>query len=80
MHVCTSLNSEASLAQVLINAGQANAATGDQGYENCLTSARAVCEALSISPKDVLLLSTGAPLSLAPPHSHANALAPSQEK
>ena len=45
---------------MLINAGQANAATGDQGYEDCLTSAKAVCEALSISPKDVLLLSTGA--------------------
>ncbi|KAK9790578.1 hypothetical protein WJX73_002871 [Symbiochloris irregularis] len=44
---------------VLINAGQANAATGDQGYEDCLTSVKALCEALRISPKDVLLLSTG---------------------
>ncbi len=45
--------------QVLINAGQANAATGDAGYQDCLESAKAVSEALSISADEVLLLSTG---------------------
>ena len=45
--------------QVLINAGQANAATGDAGYQDCLESAEAVAAALGISPADVLLLSTG---------------------
>ena len=46
-------------AQVLINAGQANAATGDAGYQDCLESAVAVASALNISPDEVLLLSTG---------------------
>lgn len=45
--------------QVLINAGQANAATGDAGYQDCLESAAAVSQALGISPDEVLLLSTG---------------------
>jgi hypothetical protein len=44
---------------VLINAGQANAATGDAGYQDCLESAAAVSDALGISPDEVLLLSTG---------------------
>jgi hypothetical protein len=42
-----------------VNAGQANAATGDQGYQDCLASAAAVGQALSISPDEVLLESTG---------------------
>ncbi len=46
-------------AQVLINAGQANAATGDAGYQDCLESADAVAKALGIAPEEVLLLSTG---------------------
>ena len=36
------------MVQVLVNAGQANAATGDQGAEDCTTSAEAVSQALSI--------------------------------
>ncbi|EIE21103.1 putative arginine biosynthesis bifunctional protein argJ 1 [Coccomyxa subellipsoidea C-169] len=44
---------------VLINAGQANAATGDAGYQDCLESADAVAKALGIAPEEVLLLSTG---------------------
>ena len=40
--------------QVLINAGQANAATGDAGYADCLDSADAVAKALSISSDEVL--------------------------
>jgi len=47
------------LLQVLINAGQANAATGDAGYQDCIESAKALSEALSISEDEVLLLSTG---------------------
>ena len=42
-----------------MNAGQANAATGDKGYQDCHKSAAAVAEALNISADDVLLLSTG---------------------
>ncbi len=45
--------------QVLINAGQANAATGDAGYKDCHTSAKAVADALGVASGDVLLLSTG---------------------
>jgi hypothetical protein len=45
--------------QVLINAGQANAATGDRGYQDCHISAKAVAEALGVSADDILLLSTG---------------------
>lgn len=44
---------------VLINAGQANAATGSQGYQDSLDSANAVAKALSIDPDEVLLESTG---------------------
>lgn len=42
--------------QVLINAGQANAATGDAGYQDCLESADAVAGALNISPDEVLFI------------------------
>ena len=45
--------------QVLINAGQANAATGDQGYQDCITSAEALAKALNVDPSDILLESTG---------------------
>lgn len=45
--------------QVLTNAGQANAATGDQGYEDAVTCARTLADALHITPDDVLLMSTG---------------------
>ena len=44
---------------VLINAGQANAATGKQGYQDSLDSADAVAAALGIERDDVLLESTG---------------------
>lgn len=47
------------MRQVLINAGQANAATGDAGYQDCLESAAAVSQALGINLEEVLLLSTG---------------------
>ncbi|KAK9865988.1 hypothetical protein WJX84_002281 [Apatococcus fuscideae] len=44
---------------ILINAGQANAATGDQGYQDCITSAEALASALGVSSSDILLESTG---------------------
>ena len=44
---------------VLINAGQANAATGEAGDADSLASAKAVSAALGISADDVLLESTG---------------------
>lgn len=45
--------------QVLINAGQANAATGDAGYQDCLKSAEAVAQELGIETDQVLIESTG---------------------
>ena len=46
-------------SQVLINAGQANAATGDKGYEDCCASAAAVAEAMGVPTDAVLIESTG---------------------
>lgn len=40
---------------MLVNAGQANAATGDAGYEDCVVSAGALAKALGISEKEVCL-------------------------
>lgn len=42
-----------------MNAGQANAATGEQGYKDSLASADAVAAALGVSRDEVLLESTG---------------------
>ena len=44
---------------MLVNAGQANAATGAQGYEDCVASADAVAAALGVPRDDVLIESTG---------------------
>ena len=44
---------------MLINAGQANAATGDAGYEDSVKSAEAVAQALGIESDQVLIESTG---------------------
>ncbi len=44
---------------VLINAGQANAATGNAGWEDSLASAKAIAEVLGVEEDDVLLESTG---------------------
>lgn len=44
---------------VMTNAGQANAATGDQGYKDAVETAHALAKALGIAPEDVLLQSTG---------------------
>lgn len=44
---------------VLVNAGQANAATGEQGYQDSVASAAAAAAALGVHPDDILLESTG---------------------
>ncbi len=43
----------------MTNAGQANAATGDQGYADAVECAKLLAKALNITPDDVLLQSTG---------------------
>lgn len=44
---------------VLTNAGQANAATGTQGYEDALACAAKLADCLGVAPDDVLIMSTG---------------------
>jgi len=44
---------------VLTNAGQANAATGDQGDADAVACAKALAETLGISQDEILLMSTG---------------------
>ncbi|OVA18302.1 Arginine biosynthesis protein ArgJ [Macleaya cordata] len=44
---------------VLINAGQANAATGDAGYQDVIECAAAVAKLLQLRPEEVLIESTG---------------------
>eukprot|EP00959_Pyramimonas_sp_CCMP1952_P173011 3615584-Pyramimonas_sp.AAC.1 len=44
---------------VLINAGQANAATGEQGWNDAVASAEALAEVMGMEAKDILLESTG---------------------
>ncbi|XP_068644231.1 arginine biosynthesis bifunctional protein ArgJ, chloroplastic isoform X2 [Aristolochia californica] len=44
---------------VLINAGQANAATGDAGYQDVIECADAASKLLQLSPEKILIESTG---------------------
>ncbi len=44
---------------ILINAGQANACTGQQGWEDTVASAQGVATAMAIPPEEVLVASTG---------------------
>ncbi|MBN3893759.1 MAG: bifunctional ornithine acetyltransferase/N-acetylglutamate synthase [Nostoc sp. NOS(2021)] len=53
------LQAKHSARAILCNAGQANAATGTQGYLDASESAMAVAQALNISSESVLLASTG---------------------
>ncbi len=53
------LQSKASARAILVNAGQANAATGSQGWTDAQDSAQWVADALNVSPESVLLASTG---------------------
>lgn len=53
------LQAKASTRAILVNAGQANAATGEQGRNDSLESAKALAQALNISPESILIASTG---------------------
>ena len=44
---------------VVINSGQANACTGDEGIANCRETLRLVAEATCLEPEDILPASTG---------------------
>ncbi len=53
------LEAKASARAVLCNAGQANAATGDQGWADAVESARVLGQALNVPSESILLASTG---------------------
>ncbi|MDJ0662462.1 MAG: bifunctional ornithine acetyltransferase/N-acetylglutamate synthase [Crocosphaera sp.] len=53
------LQDKASAKAILCNAGQANAGTGEQGWQDAIESANLVAQALNIAPEGVLLASTG---------------------
>lgn len=53
------LQAKASARAILINAGQANAATGEQGWRDAQESANALGQALNIPADSVLIASTG---------------------
>jgi glutamate N-acetyltransferase / amino-acid N-acetyltransferase len=53
------LQAKHSARAILCNAGQANAATGDQGWADALESAQLLAEALNIPAESILLASTG---------------------
>jgi glutamate N-acetyltransferase/amino-acid N-acetyltransferase len=53
------LQAKASARAILCNAGQANAATGEQGWQDAIESAEALSQVLSIPAEAILLASTG---------------------
>jgi glutamate N-acetyltransferase / amino-acid N-acetyltransferase len=53
------LATKSSARAVLCNSGQANAATGEAGWNDAVASANALANALNIAPEDILLASTG---------------------
>lgn len=53
------LQAKASANAILCNAGQANAATGEQGWRDALESAKALGQALNIPADSIMLASTG---------------------
>jgi len=53
------LQKKASARAILCNSGQANAATGKQGWQDALETAQLLAQALKIEPDEVLLASTG---------------------
>ena len=53
-------NVESGTAQaIIINAGNANACTGQQGYDGAMAMVKTTAEALGIEPSEVLVASTG---------------------
>jgi glutamate N-acetyltransferase / amino-acid N-acetyltransferase len=53
------LDAKPTARAILCNSGQANAATGEPGWEDALTSANALAQQLNIAPEAILLASTG---------------------
>ncbi|KAK4478580.1 hypothetical protein RD792_014066 [Penstemon davidsonii] len=53
------LNNSTTARAILINAGQANAATGDAGYQDVIECSHALAELLQLKPGQVLIESTG---------------------
>ncbi len=53
------LQAKPSIRAILCNSGQANAATGQQGWEDAIESATVLGQALNIDPDMILLASTG---------------------
>lgn len=53
------LQEDSSMRAILCNAGQANAATGEPGWQDARESAKLLAQELSISPDEILLASTG---------------------
>ncbi|PNW45678.1 UNVERIFIED_CONTAM: bifunctional ornithine acetyltransferase/N-acetylglutamate synthase [Euhalothece sp. KZN 001] len=53
------LDKQPSARAILCNSGQANAATGKQGWEDALETAQLLAQHLKIEPQEVLLASTG---------------------
>ena len=53
------LQEDSSMRGILCNAGQANAATGEQGWQDAIESAELLAQELNISPQEILLASTG---------------------
>ena len=53
------LQAKASARAILVNAGQANAGTGKQGWQDAEESAQLVAQGLNLSEESVLLASTG---------------------
>src|SRR5207249_3246124 len=51
--------SEGAPRMVLVNSGQANAATGERGDEDALVATAATARALGVAPEEVLHCSTG---------------------
>ncbi|CAA3012656.1 arginine biosynthesis bifunctional, chloroplastic isoform X1 [Olea europaea subsp. europaea] len=53
------LDNSTTARAILINAGQANAATGDAGYQDVIECSHALSELLQFNPEQVLIESTG---------------------
>ncbi|GMH33393.1 hypothetical protein BSKO_01227 [Bryopsis sp. KO-2023] len=55
----TRLSEKKTTRAIMTNAGQANAVTGEDGYNDAVRCAEALGQELAVAPEDVLLLSTG---------------------
>ncbi len=53
------LHESASFKAIVVNSGNANACTGNQGYEDALTMASETAAVLGVNPKEIFVSSTG---------------------